>query len=471
MMNRAEAMKPDIKILKEKIEKASLQSPKILTLMITEACNLSCPHCLLNCKNLHASPVLKEKVVNIIDEFSDLGGEVLLITGGEPLSHPDWFDILGYACSSTSFTEVILQTNGAMVNAEVIEKITSLNQNKLKIQISLDGATPETNDMIRGKGNFETSIKGIKHFVDAGMGEKIKIAFTEMKHNYDEIPKMLRLTNDLGVGQLTSGTLVKGGRAENADWIDLPDRSQIRNLIEIYEADPEFRALYDKMGNVSAIEWYKGRNIPSDHVCNCISTPFINASGKMFPCVMNLNNKLAVDNVHEQGLKKSILNGLEKWSQLPEIDKARSGSLEKCQNCAGREHCRGGCIGRAQATNGDVMSVAESEQKVKEFGVDGVMVGRGIFHNPWLYNPGHEPDMEERLEALLLHSRLYSKTWTGEKNWSILKRFFKIYTNSFKGAAHLRAELMETHGVDEVEAIVKAFREDVKRREQDAEQE
>nr|WP_321450788.1 tRNA-dihydrouridine synthase [uncultured Carboxylicivirga sp.] len=117
--------------------------------------------------------------------------------------------------------------------------------------------------------------------------------------------------------------------------------------------------------------------------------------------------------------------------------------------------------------NGDVMSIEESNQKVAEFGVDGVMVGRGIFHNPWIYNPGHEPDMEERLEALLLHSRLYSKTWTGEKNWSILKRFFKIYTNSFKGAAHLRAELMETHGVDEVESIVKAFREDVERREQE----
>jgi len=119
--------------------------------------------------------------------------------------------------------------------------------------------------------------------------------------------------------------------------------------------------------------------------------------------------------------------------------------------------------------NGDVMSIDESNQRVSDFGVDGVMVGRGIFHNPWLYNPGHEPNMEERLEALLLHARLYSKTWTGEKNWSILKRFFKIYTNSFKGAAHLRAELMETHGVDEVESIVKAFREDVKRREQEAE--
>jgi len=107
--------------------------------------------------------------------------------------------------------------------------------------------------------------------------------------------------------------------------------------------------------------------------------------------------------------------------------------------------------------NGDVMSIAESVEKVKEFGVDGVMVGRGIFHNPWLYNPGFEPGMEERLEALRLHSTVYANTWTGEKPWAILKRFFKIYTNSFKGAAHLRAQLMETHGLEEVEEVIANF--------------
>lgn len=113
--------------------------------------------------------------------------------------------------------------------------------------------------------------------------------------------------------------------------------------------------------------------------------------------------------------------------------------------------------------NGDVMSIAESVEKVNEFGVDGVMVGRGIFHNPWLYNPGFEPDMDERLEALRLHSTVYANTWTGEKPWAILKRFFKIYTNSFKGAAHLRAQLMETHGLEEVEEVIRLFKEDVDR--------
>ena len=352
-------MKTDTRTLKEKIKRADLKMPGILTLMITEACNLSCPHCLLGCKNLDAVPVPRKIILNIIDEFSDLGGDTLLITGGEPLSHPAWFDILFHACNSGGFSEVILQTNGAMVTEEIIKRIKSLNSEKLKIQVSLDGATPETNDLIRGKGNFKATVNALKGFVDAGMGKKIKIAFTEMRHNYDEIPDILKLADALGVGQFTAGTLIKGGRAKNVDWIELPDRTQVKNLVELYESDPEFRGLYDKLGNVSAIEWFKGRNVPADHVCNCISTPFINAAGKMFPCVMNLNDDFAVENVHEEGLKNSILKGLEKWSQLPELDKKRSESLTKCQDCAGREHCRGGCIGRAQAVNGDIMSVED----------------------------------------------------------------------------------------------------------------
>lgn len=347
------------KNLRDKIVKAGLKTPEILTLMITEACNLTCPHCLLNCKGPAAVPVNKKTIINIIDQFSGLGGETLLVTGGEPLLHPDWHEILSHACDESGISDVVLQTNAAMVTGEDVKKIRSLNREKITIQISLDGATPETNDLIRGKGSFEATVRAFKLLIEAGMGDRIRIAFTEMKHNYDEIPAMLKLTDDFGAGKFTTGTLVKGGRAENADWIEMPERSQIRKLIVLYETDREFGELYDKLGNISAIEWYKGRNIPAGHVCNCISTPFIDASGKMYPCVMNLSDDLAVDNVHEEGLNNVIIKGIDKWSSLPELDKKRGEILAECQGCAGREHCRGGCIGRARAVNGDGMSVED----------------------------------------------------------------------------------------------------------------
>jgi radical SAM protein with 4Fe4S-binding SPASM domain len=130
-------------------------------------------------------------------------------------------------------------------------------------------------------------------------------------------------------------------------------------LIERYRSDQTFRDIYKKLGNISAIEWFKGKDTPTDHVCNCISTPFISAEGKMYPCVMNLNDDLSVNNIHEEGMKKGILKGLEKWSDLPEFDVKRSESLPRCRDCRGKDHCRGGCIGRAQAVYGDSMSVED----------------------------------------------------------------------------------------------------------------
>ena len=101
--------------------------------------------------------------------------------------------------------------------------------------------------------------------------------------------------------------------------------------------------------------------------------------------------------------------------------------------------------------NGDVFSFADGMKKLKETGVDGIMIGRGIFQNPWFFNPEKtEISMEERIEKLLEHTRLFEKTWGGIKNFNILKRFYKIYLNSFPGAAKMRADLMKVKNYAEV---------------------
>ena len=101
--------------------------------------------------------------------------------------------------------------------------------------------------------------------------------------------------------------------------------------------------------------------------------------------------------------------------------------------------------------NGDVFSFADGLKKIAETGVDGVMIGRGIFQNPWFFNPEKtEITKEERIAKLIEHTRLFELTWSGKKNFNILKRFYKIYLNSFEGAAKMRADLMEVKNYDEV---------------------
>jgi tRNA-dihydrouridine synthase len=108
--------------------------------------------------------------------------------------------------------------------------------------------------------------------------------------------------------------------------------------------------------------------------------------------------------------------------------------------------------------NGDVTDPEDGMAKCQEFGADGFMIGRGIFHQPWMYDgPGSLPDITLRLEALLEHARLYTATWEDGKPFQMLKRFFKIYINAFPGAGGLRARLMETHSLEEAEEVIRGF--------------
>lgn len=105
--------------------------------------------------------------------------------------------------------------------------------------------------------------------------------------------------------------------------------------------------------------------------------------------------------------------------------------------------------------NGDVQSVAEARAKCAEFKLDGAMIGRGIFHNPWIFMDGQrERTREEKLELLWKHTELFDRVWGGTKNFHLLRHYYSIYSKGFPGAADLRARLMQTESIADVEKIL-----------------
>jgi tRNA-dihydrouridine synthase len=110
--------------------------------------------------------------------------------------------------------------------------------------------------------------------------------------------------------------------------------------------------------------------------------------------------------------------------------------------------------------NGDVYSYQDGVEKSKTHGIDGVMVGRGIFKNPWLFNPTlpdtHEHSKEERLELLKYHVTLFEKTWGRKKPLQNLRHYFKIYLSGFENAASIRDELMRCESYEELYKTVQA---------------
>ncbi len=110
--------------------------------------------------------------------------------------------------------------------------------------------------------------------------------------------------------------------------------------------------------------------------------------------------------------------------------------------------------------NGDVDSLERAKQLVKETGIDGVMVGRGIFGNPWFFNPeiirDRDISLEERLRVLIEHTKLFCELLP-HKNFSVMKKHYKAYVEGFDGAKELRVKLMDAKDVSEIEQIIEDF--------------
>ncbi|OGG42455.1 hypothetical protein A3A21_02590 [Candidatus Jorgensenbacteria bacterium RIFCSPLOWO2_01_FULL_45_25b] len=109
--------------------------------------------------------------------------------------------------------------------------------------------------------------------------------------------------------------------------------------------------------------------------------------------------------------------------------------------------------------NGDVVSLDEAREKAEQTKCDGVMIGKGIFGNPWLFGERSlkEVSVPERLRVMCEHASLFEEMFKNIKNFSMMKKHFKSYVNEFEGAKELRMELMETKQSGEVGEIVERF--------------
>lgn len=120
----------------------------------------------------------------------------------------------------------------------------------------------------------------------------------------------------------------------------------------------------------------------------------------------------------------------------------------------------GKAAGVLTVCNGDVASLAEGKQKAQASGVDGIMVGRGIFGNPWFFNQKIQREdlsLKERFEVMLKHVELFEKELVGIKGYHVMKKHFKAYVSGFDGAKELRAKLMETNSAKEAREIVNNY--------------
>lgn len=104
--------------------------------------------------------------------------------------------------------------------------------------------------------------------------------------------------------------------------------------------------------------------------------------------------------------------------------------------------------------NGDVMTRQQGEDLAEQYGLDGIMIGRGVFHDPYVFSrvaPWKTMGREERIDLFRRHVQLFADTWQqGERNIKTLNKFCKVYISDFDGAKEMREVLMNCDSTDEL---------------------
>lgn len=341
--------------LDETLQQFGLYSPRTLTLALTGACNLSCSHCFVGAGEAgSAGHVPGTTLVRLISEFARLGGEGVRLTGGEPLCHPQWLELLRLAVAA-GFSSVSLQTNAMLLDDRAVATLRELDFPGLAIQVSFDGASAASHDLVRGPGAFDSLMSAMGKLSRAGLAGRTSIFFTEMRHNLDEIPSLLLLAEQLGVSAVATGALVACGRAADDARVQPPTPSQYLRLLERHRADRGFARRYQKLGKVAALEWRLG-DAPRLESCTFVQHPYLDARGRLYPCVLCHADPYCVSGVFQKKLADAFAEGAPLWAGLLEASRSRSRCIPGCRACPERESCGGGCLGRAWGSSRDVMA-------------------------------------------------------------------------------------------------------------------
>jgi radical SAM protein with 4Fe4S-binding SPASM domain len=166
-----------------------------LWLHTNNSCNLSCEHCLVSSGPDADRGMEHDRLSALVDEAAALGVERFYFTGGEPFYRRDIFDHVERVTGHHRRDLTVL-TNGLLFHGAVLDRLREQDRDRVRLQVSLDGASAASNDPVRGAGTFPRILEGIRTLVDAGFAPTVSTVIT--RENVGEMVEMVRLVKDLG---------------------------------------------------------------------------------------------------------------------------------------------------------------------------------------------------------------------------------------------------------------------------------
>ncbi|MCK5174540.1 MAG: radical SAM protein [Planctomycetes bacterium] len=183
------------------------RSPLFIAWQLNSACNLGCLHCCEDAGHSMPDELSKEQAFDFCQQIADLDIPYMAISGGEPLLCPHVFDCCELIRSNNISLKI--ETNGEFIDEATARRFADLKMRS--VQISLDGATPETHERLRKRGDWEKAVAACKHLMD--MGVNTEVVFVPTKFNIHEIGEIIELSYSMGVYGFYTGKLMRIGRA------------------------------------------------------------------------------------------------------------------------------------------------------------------------------------------------------------------------------------------------------------------
>lgn len=322
------------------------------TLNVTRSCNLRCVHCYAGDSTVRKSEELTiEQIRSIVTALSNRitrAPKLLIISGGEPTLVPDKLRMAVLTARECGLTPR-LNTNGYKLDDELAD---FLAKNEVLVQVSIDGSTQESHNLLRGTGDsFAVALTAVKRLVDKGC--RIRISCTTHKGNVEQIPDMIDMVRQLGAEQFITSNLVKIGRAFKNDLQPVSFEEEFVILYNTVKDNREKQKMTRSTllaETVSAIRAGIKFTYCGTGCCTCC----VDFNGQIYPCINMMRSDYCAGDLRTTDLTTA-------WTSSSVLQQLRTLSVDTmnraCSKCIFRYFCGGYCRGETIEATGKLTAL------------------------------------------------------------------------------------------------------------------
>jgi SynChlorMet cassette radical SAM/SPASM protein ScmE len=322
-----------------------LSLPMTVTLGVTNRCNLDCKHCFASARRGYPDELDSAEMLALIDSLADLKIFRVEISGGEPFSRQDIFQLMERL--ATKKMRVSMNSNATLITPEAARRLAE-NPLFSGLSISFDGASANSHDALRGAGNFARALRGVSNLAQAGL--RYKFFCVVNQHNRTELKAIVERARGLGARCIDFNGLVLGGRGKCFQ------RELALSTAEKSAVCEEVLALQEQYGSFVSgyyLDWarrirgFRAQPPPQDAKPRALGfcgagtrSCAIRADGWVVPCHSLWDAKAG--NLRQQTLRQI-------WQTAPLFQEFRAAArvslseVENCRSCSYNSVCNGGC--------------------------------------------------------------------------------------------------------------------------------